>query len=175
MLSSVTSRRICGSGVPVLISATMRWRVRRSISGSCGEQLAALVGVGHVTGDGRAQQCARSCAAVGQRRIGANGDALHALRAVFGNVERGFAAGDVLGCGVAGGGGDHAHGGQRRGWLVIAEVERNSASKLATLAKRRALGLAGGQRVGTAAASAGASEAATASRIGSRAWPRRLE
>ena len=31
---SVTSRMIVGSGVPVLISANMRWRVSFSISGS---------------------------------------------------------------------------------------------------------------------------------------------
>ena len=60
------------------------------------KQLGALGGVGNVVGDGGGEQGAEVLRAVGQGGIGADGDALHALGAVFGNVERGFAAGHVF-------------------------------------------------------------------------------
>ncbi len=107
-------------------------------------------------GDGRAQQCCQILRGIRQSRIRADGDALHALRAVFRDEERGFAAGNVLGCGVACSGGDHAHGRQRRGRLVIAEVRAELGVEVGHAGQRRASGLAGGHRIGTAAGSAGA-------------------
>ena len=86
------------------------------------EHLSALDGIGDVARDGRAEDGAEILRAVGEGCIGTDGDALHALGAVLGNVERSFAAGNVLGRGVAGGGGDDAHSGERRGRLVVAKV-----------------------------------------------------
>ena len=84
--------------------------------------------------DGGGEHGVQFLRGVGQRGVRADRDALHALGAVLGDVERRFAAGDVLRGRVAGGRCDHAHGRERRGGLVVAELERNSASKAATLA-----------------------------------------
>ena len=119
---SVTSRRMVGSGVPVFIFgdhalAGVLLDLRQGA-----QELGAVGGVGDVVGDGGGEQRAQVLRGVGQGGVGADGDALHALGAVFGDVERGFAAGDVFGGRVAGGGGDDAHGRERRGGLVVAEV-----------------------------------------------------
>ena len=84
-------------------------------------QLGAVCGIGDVVRHGCGEQRAQILRGVGQRGVGADGDALHALGAVFGDVERGFAAGDIFGSGVAGGRGDDAHGGEWRGGLVVAD------------------------------------------------------
>jgi hypothetical protein len=60
------------------------------------EQLLALARVRHVVADGGAQHRIEVLRAVGERRVGTDRDALHALRAVLGNVERRLAARDVL-------------------------------------------------------------------------------
>ena len=84
---------------------------------------------------------------VGQRGVGADGDALHALGAVLGDVERGFAAGDVLGGGVAGGRGDDAHGAERRGGLVVAEAGAELGVEVGDAGDGRTRALAGGHGV----------------------------
>ena len=60
------------------------------------EHLGALDGVGDVIRDCRREERAEILRGVGQGGVRADGDALHALGAVFRNVERGFAAGDVF-------------------------------------------------------------------------------
>ncbi len=90
--------------------------------GKLADHFAALGGIGDIAGDGRREHGGQVLRGVGQGGVGADRDALHALGAVFGNVERGFAAGDVLGGGVAGGRGDDAHGAEGGGGLVVAEA-----------------------------------------------------
>ena len=116
-----------------------------------GEELGTVGGVGHVVGDGGAQQCTEVLRGVGQSGVGADRDALHALGAVLRDEERGFAAGHVLGGRVAGGGGDHAHGRERRGGLVVTEMSAELGVEVCKASERRALDLAGGQRVRAAA------------------------
>ncbi len=95
--SLVTSRMICGSGVGSFARPSrIISRVRFSISGRSWSIFCALARVGDVVGDGRPQNRVQVLRAVGQRGVGTDRDALHALRAVFGNIERRFAPRDVL-------------------------------------------------------------------------------
>jgi len=103
---------------------------------------------------GGAQQRAEVLSGVGQSRVRAGRDAIHALRAVFRDEVWSFAAGNVLGSGVAGGGGDEADGRERRGGLVIAEVRTELGIEAGESGERRARGLAGGECVGAAAGTA---------------------
>ena len=64
--------------------------------GKLRHHLGALAGVAHVARDGRGEHRAQILRGVGQRGVGADRDALHALGAVLGDVERGFAARYVL-------------------------------------------------------------------------------
>ena len=142
------------------------------------EHLAALGGIGHVVRNRRAQQRAQVLRGVGQGGIRADGDALHALRAVFGDVERRFAAGDIFRGRVAGGRGNHAHGRERRGRLVVAEVRAELGVEGGDAGNGRARPWPAGSGVwsGSRRRSAGRlSNGRTSSRIGSSAWPRRLE
>ena len=112
-------QRVCRSSISRDACAA---RVCFSISGSFAHHLGALAGVAHVAGDGRREHRAEILRGVGQRGVRADRDALHALRAVLGDVERRLAAGDVLGGRVAGARGHDAHGGERRCRLVVAEA-----------------------------------------------------
>ncbi len=58
--------------------------------------LRALAGVAHVAGYGHGEHRAQILRGVGQRGVGADRDALHALGAVLRDVERGFATGYIL-------------------------------------------------------------------------------
>ena len=120
------------------------------------KHLAAFGRIGDVARDGSAQHGAQVLRAVGQRRIGADADALHALRAILRNVERRFAAGDVLGCGVACGCGNYAHGRKRRGRLVVAEVRTELGVEGFDGGDWRARPLPLGRGVRTAAGAGGA-------------------
>ena len=60
------------------------------------EHLLPLARVGHVVDDRRPQHRVEVLRAVGKRRIRTDRDALHALRAILGNVKRRLAAGDIL-------------------------------------------------------------------------------
>ena len=90
--------------------------------------------------------------AVGQRGVGADGNALHALGAVFGDVERGLAAGDVLGSGVAGACGNDAQGAKRSGGLIVAQAGAELGVECVDAGDGRARRLAGGHFVRAAAA-----------------------
>ena len=126
--------------------------------------------------DGGAQQRAEILRGVGQSRVRADGDALHALRAVFRDEVRSFAAGNILGGGVACGGGDEADGGERRGGLVIAEVRAELCIEAGEGGQRSARGLSVRDCVERhPVPHAEPSAAGTVSRIGSSAWPRRDE
>ena len=117
-------------------------------------QMGAVVGVGDVMGDGGVEQSAEILRRVGQRRVRTDRDAVHALGAVFGDEERGLAAGYVLRGGVAGGRGDHPHGGEGRGGLMVAELGAELGVEAGDGGERRARGLAGRQRVSAATGAA---------------------
>jgi hypothetical protein len=162
-----------GSGVPVLISATMRCAGLLLDFRQGAQELGAVGRVGDVVVDGGGEQRAEILRGVGQRGVRADGDALHALGAVFGDVERGFAAGDVLGGRVAGGGGDDAHGRERRGGLVVAIGGAELGVEGGDGADGSARALAGG--TGVERQPVLHPPAVASSRMGSSAWPRRLE
>ena len=125
----------------------MRSRVRFSISGSRSQHLAALAGIGDVAGDGRAQHRAEILRGVGQRGVRADRDALHALRAVLGDVERRLAARDVLGRRVAGARGHDAQG-RRAAWPAGCSRSRSGTRRRTRdeARERRTRGLALGRR-----------------------------
>ena len=116
------------------------------------EHLLALACVRHVVGDGRPENRFEVLRAVWQRRIGADRDALHALRAVFRDVERRFAPGDVLRRRVAASRRHDAERGVRRRRLVVAEVGAELGVEGSNPRERRALGLALGDWMRPAAA-----------------------
>ena len=121
-----------------------------------GKELGAFLRVGYVVRNRSAQQRAQILRGVGQRGVWADGDAIHALGAVLGNEERGLTSGYVFRCSVAGGGGNHAHGRERRGGLVIAKVCAELGVEGGDAGQRSARGLTGGQRVGAATSAASA-------------------
>ena len=112
--------------------------------------LSALAGIGDVAHDRGVQDCLQILRAVGQRRVRTHRDALHTLRAVFCDVERRFAARDVLRRGVAGARGHDADGGIGIRWLVIAEASAELAVESRDPGHWSALGLLLGSRVGAA-------------------------
>ena len=81
-----------------------------------------LVGIGDVIAHGGLQNGGDILRGVGQGGVGTGGDAFHALGAVFGDVTRRLAAGDVFAGGRAGAGGHDSERGERTTGLVIAVV-----------------------------------------------------
>ena len=116
------------------------------------EHLLALAGVRHVVGDRRPKHGFEVLRAVGQRGVGADRDALHALRAVFRDVERCFAPGHVLRRGVAAAGGHDAERRIRRRRLVVAVAGAELGVERGNLRERRSLGLTLGHWMRSAAA-----------------------
>ena len=86
------------------------------------EQRLLLCLIIHVIANGRNQNCADILRGIRQRRVRAGGDALHALGAVFRNVNRRLTTGDVLALRRATGRAHDAEAGQRARRLVIAKV-----------------------------------------------------
>ncbi len=119
------------------------------------EELDAIAGVGDVVLDGRRKQGGEVLRRVGQGRVRADGDALHALGAVFGDEQRGFAARHVFAGGVAGSRGDDAHGRERGGRLVIAEGGAEFGVEVGDAGDGRARALTGRHGRGTATGAAG--------------------
>ncbi len=87
--------------------------------GQQAQHLLPLRGVAHVVGDRRPQERLEVLRAVGERRVRADRDALHALRAVLRDEEGRLAPGHVLRGGVAAARSHHAQGGQRRRGRVV--------------------------------------------------------
>ena len=102
------------------------------------EQCLLVIGVGDVVADGGDEDGADILRGVGQGGVRAGGDALHALGAVFRDVNWGFTAGDVLALRRATGGAHHAKAGECAGWLVIAKLITELGVKLRHGLERRA-------------------------------------
>ena len=117
------------------------------------EHLRALAFVGDVVDDRRSQDRLEILRAVRQRRIGTDRDALHALRAVLGNVERRLAARDVLRRRVAAAGRHDPDRRQRRRRLVVAEAGAELLVERFDARQRRALVLTLRNRVRAASRS----------------------
>ena len=103
------------------------------------EQIFLLLLVGDVVADGGDEDGAEVLRGVGQGGVGAGGDALHALGAVLGNVNRRLAAGDVFALRRADARAHQAHAGQRAGRLMVAKVIAVLGVKLGHGLERRAL------------------------------------
>ena len=141
MISRQRGERLVGQRIPHLRARAL-FHLRQRV-----QHLQALARIRNVVRDGGPQQGAQILRAIGQRRIRTNHDALHALRAIFGNVERGFAARDVLGRGVAAAGGHDSHRHKRRGWLVVPVVGAELGIERRDSRQRCALGLTAGKRM----------------------------
>ena len=87
---------IVGSGVPVFDLGQHALARELLDLRQLQEHFSALGGIGHVARNRRREDRAEVLRAVGEGRIGAHADAIHALRAVFGDVERRLAARDIF-------------------------------------------------------------------------------
>ena len=99
---------------------------------------------------GRSEERVEILRAIGKRGVGADRDALHALRAVLGDIERRFPTRHVLRRRVAAARRHDAERRQRSCGLVVAESRPEQRVERRDLRERRSLGLAFGVLVRTA-------------------------
>ena len=103
------------------------------------EQILLLLFVADVVSDSGDEDGADVLRGVGQGGVRAGGDALHALGAILGNINRRLAAGDVFALRRADTRTHQAHAGQRAGRLVVAQVIAELGVELGHGLERRAL------------------------------------
>ena len=114
--------------------------------------LLTLAGIGHVVGHGRPEHGVQVLRAVWQRRIRADRDAFHALRAVFFDIERRLAAGHILRGGITTAGRHDAERGIRVRRLVVPVIAAEHLVKIRNAGQRRPLRLPLRHRMRSAAA-----------------------
>ena len=125
VVSALTSSRMMslnGTLELALMDSFIFARARSSMPFNSAASFARSAGVGDVVMHGGLQDHRHVLRHVGQRGVRAGGDAFHALRAILGDINRRFAAGDVLGLGRARAGAHDAERRERAGRLVIAEA-----------------------------------------------------
>lgn len=99
-------------------------------AGELGAEFLTLVRIGDVVVDRGLEDRDDVLRGVGQRGVGTRRNALHALGAVFGDVDGSLAAGDVFGLGGAGAGAHDADGREGAGGLVVAEAGAGTWSRI---------------------------------------------
>ena len=129
-------------------------RVRFSISGTRSSIFCRSLGVRHVPRYRRPQNRVDVLRAVWQRRVGADRDALHALRAVLRNVKRRLPACDILRRRIAAARAITPSDASGSRCLVIAEAGAEFCVERRDARQRRALRLPLGNRMRSAARAA---------------------
>ena len=150
--SAVIWRRIRGSGVSCVFGYCIGHHLTRT-SLDLGEglqHLLALARIGNVSRDRSVQNRLYVLRTVGQGGIGTDGDALHALGAVFRDEERRDETRDILRRRITAGSGHDAYGSQRRRRLVVSVARAELGIEGRDPSDRSALCLASRRREGAA-------------------------